>query len=91
MGSQEPLYSRDFSAEEALVGVGHTVGPADRVVVAGTGTQHVSKQLVPAAGGLLKRTCNVSKWREAWACVNHVLEALGDYCQSLFFSSVPLS
>lgn len=82
-GDQGTFYSQEVLAEGALVGVGAAVGAAHGVVVAGTGdVQGFSRQgKVCAAGGLGKRTRNVSKQREGCSCPNHVFAALGGYCE----------
>lgn len=56
MGNQVILYSQDFSAERALVGVRHVIGATDRLEVPGTGKIVPIRHPVHAAGGLSKRT-----------------------------------
>lgn len=56
MGNQVILYSQDFSAEWALIGVRHIIGATDRLEVPGTGEIAPIRHLVHTAGGLLKRT-----------------------------------
>lgn len=56
MGNQVILYSQDFSAERALIGVRHIIGATDRLEVPGTGEIAPIRHLVHTAGGLLKRT-----------------------------------
>lgn len=56
MGNQVILYSQDFSAERALIGVRHIISATDRLEVPGTGEIAPIRHPVHAAGGLLKRT-----------------------------------